>query len=318
MDLEKQLLIARGTIKRLPFLRNFHIPDATGGTIESRYCYAVWMRHLVNSYRFLGTIPQTVAELGPGDSLGTGFAALLSGSSHIIALDAVKYWDNERNLRIFDELVDLFRSRAAIPGGSEYPKVRPFLKDYNFPINILTDKLLDESLTERRIASIRKEIGDIDNPANTFIRYKIPWDDDGVVHENSLEFIFSQAALESVEEIEKAYRAMQKWLKPGGIMSHTIDFRSHGLTRNWNGHWVFNDFEWKLVKGNRKFLINRQPFSSHISLHSKNGFIVLYKETVRTENLIDRKALAGRFNKLSDEDLTTSGCYIISKKPGFM
>jgi SAM-dependent methyltransferase len=315
MDLKKQLLIARGTIKHLPFLKNFHLPQSTGGTIESRYCYSVWMRHLVNSYRFLGRIPQNVAELGPGDSLGTGFAALLSGSKSIFALDVIKYWDNERNLRIFDELVKLFRDRTPIPDNTEYPKVRPVLNDFNFPAHIFTDEMLKKSLSCERLASIRKEIADIDNPSNIFIRYKIPWNDAGIIQEDSVDFIYSQAVLESVEEPDRAYGAMDRWLKPGGIMSHTIDFRSHGLTKDWNGHWVFNDLEWKLVKGNRSFLINRLPLSAHMLLHSGNGFIILYKESVITGNMIDRKALAERFRALSDEDLTTSGCYIISKKP---
>jgi SAM-dependent methyltransferase len=316
MNIEKQLLIARGTLRRLPGLKKSWEPQSTGGTDVSRYCYTVWMRHFRNYYRFAGEIPETVAELGPGDSLGTGFAALLSGSSHLIALDAIKYWDNDRNLRIFEELVELFRNRTPIPDKSEYPRVRPTSDSYDFPADILNEERLRASLSDERLTAIRKEIADIDNPDNTIIKYRIPWDDSSVIRKDSVDFIYSQAALETIDNLENAFIAMRLWLKPGGIMSHTIDLKSHDLTKNWNGHWVFSDFEWKLVRGTRKFLINRQPFSKYMELHKREDFIILLKETVRTENTIDIKALAEPFRNLTEEDLTTSGAYILSKKPG--
>jgi SAM-dependent methyltransferase len=234
----------------------------------------------------------------------------------LIALDVIKYWDNERNLRIFDDLVKLFRSRAPLPDNSEYPKVRPAPDSYDFPEYILNDGKLSNSLSEARLSAIRKEISDIDNPDNTIIKYRIPWYDASVIREDSVDFIYSQAALEAIEDLENAFRAMRLWLKPGGIMSHTIDFKSHGLTKNWNGHWAFNDFEWNLVKGNRIFLFNRQPLSKYTGLHSKNNFIILMKDTVSRENRIDRKSFAEPFRSMPEEDLTTSGAYILSKKPG--
>jgi hypothetical protein len=45
---------------------------STGGTVSARYCYLVWLRHLVLAERSgLSTNPTVVAELGPGDSLTT-------------------------------------------------------------------------------------------------------------------------------------------------------------------------------------------------------------------------------------------------------
>src|SRR5512138_1781851 len=143
MDFEKQILIAKGAFKHLPGVRKGY--RRTGGTIESRYCYSVWMRHLKNWNKYRDKVPETVAELGPGDSLGTGFAALISGARHLFALDMIKYWDNDRNLRIFNELVELFRKREAVPDNTEYPKVRPILTDYSFPSAILTNGVLKES-----------------------------------------------------------------------------------------------------------------------------------------------------------------------------
>lgn len=50
----------------------------SGGTISARYCYFVWLRHLVKAYENgLKTRFNRVAELGPGDSLGVGLAAMI-------------------------------------------------------------------------------------------------------------------------------------------------------------------------------------------------------------------------------------------------
>jgi hypothetical protein len=59
------------------------------------------------------SMPQTLAEPGPGDSLGVGLAALLSGISNYYALDIVRFSSPERNSKVFEELVSLFKARAA-------------------------------------------------------------------------------------------------------------------------------------------------------------------------------------------------------------
>jgi hypothetical protein len=60
----------------------------------------------------LPTTFHTIVEVGPGDSLGIGLAALLCGVEHYIALDVVRYAQTTRNLQILDELIALLRDRA--------------------------------------------------------------------------------------------------------------------------------------------------------------------------------------------------------------
>src|SRR5687768_15669914 len=51
-----------------------------GGTGSAEYCFNLWNKHL-GAVRELEPrfFPRVVAELGPGNSIGTGLAALISG-----------------------------------------------------------------------------------------------------------------------------------------------------------------------------------------------------------------------------------------------
>ena len=51
------------------------------GHTTGAYCYSVWLRHLTIITKAVPNFaPKVVVELGPGDSLGLGCAALLSGA----------------------------------------------------------------------------------------------------------------------------------------------------------------------------------------------------------------------------------------------
>ena len=128
-------------------LREANRKHGVGATPSARYCYAVWLRHLIHVRRCgLRGIPETVAELGPGGSIGCGLAALLSGCARYYALDAVNKISVDQNLRVFDELVELFLGRSSIPDGREFPEIYPPLETYEFPAAVLDDDLLGPAL----------------------------------------------------------------------------------------------------------------------------------------------------------------------------
>jgi len=311
---EKIIPIAKGLIKHIPGVKTI-LPSKTGGaSSDPEYCYTVWIIHLKYWADYNEKPAQVVAEIGPGNSLGLCFAALLSGSEKAYAFDVVKYWDSNENLKIFNGLVKIFKRKGIASAGSAYPNVEPKIEDYGFPSHIITDKILEESLHESRLDKIREEILDIDNPENQFIKYHIPWYGSNVIDTSTVDLIFSQAVLEHVEDLDNTYISMYKWLKPSGMMSHTIDFKSHGITKSWNGHWSFSDFEWKLVKGGKSFLINRQPFSKHKALHAKHDFNIVLSTKVFAENNLRASDLSKTFKNLTEEDITTSGAYILSFK----
>jgi hypothetical protein len=307
--------LVKSLLTRLPGLRAV-TNRGTGGTDSARYCYSVWLRHLIKSHEAgVGILPQTLAELGPGDSLGVGLAAVLSGVNVYYAADVKPYAELSRNQSIFEELITLFEKRAPIPGPDEFPGCRPSLSDYRFPHAILPADQLSAALEPTRLDRVRALLREGPSTTNGVrIQYAAPWDDPRIIPERTVDMIISQAVLEHVEDVQMAYEAMARWLRPGGFMSHTIDFRSHGITRRWNGHWALSDRMWRLVKGSRAYLINREPCSAHLRQIERVGLQVVGQERVEGSEL-PATELAPRFRSLSELDLKTQGVFVQAIKP---
>lgn len=312
----KQLL--KGIISYVPGARRLNrMIVANRRTIGvfsvARYCYSVWLRHLTMAYKNgLSTQPDVIAELGPGNSLGTGLAGLISGAKEYYVLDVAEYANLKRNIEIFDELVNLFRKRENIPDETEFPSMKPYLESYEFPNDILTDERLSDVLKQNRIESIRNALLSWhgENVSKEWLFYLVPWHNLEVIKEESVDMIFTQAVFEHIDKLAYTYERLCRWLKPGGFISHEIDFKSHNIAKKWNGHWTYSDFVWKLMRGKRTYLINRQPHSTHIKFLQKFGFEIVCDVKEIDRSGIQRKDLAPRFKNLSDEDLTTSAAFI--------
>ncbi|HMF43453.1 MAG TPA: methyltransferase domain-containing protein [Polyangia bacterium] len=281
-----------------------------GDTQSARYCYSVWLRHLVTAFASgMKTHPRVVAELGPGDSLGVGLAALVSGAERYHAFDVVRHAQVKRNQAVLAELIELFRNRADIPGETEFPEVQPLLPSYAFPRHVLGEEQLAAALGADRLARIADSVTN-QNAAGSMIDYRTRWFDDQAIERASIDLLFSQAVLEHVDDLPGSYRAMRLWIKPDGMISHQIDFRCHNTAGVWNGHWRYADLTWRLIRGRRSYLLNREPYSTHLRLLAENGFTFAGGATVRSDSLIERGELASRFRHLTEQDLITSSALI--------
>src|ERR1051326_5474480 len=286
----------------------------TGGSVSARYCYSIWLRHLVTMRRSdLSSTFDTVVELGPGDSLGVGLAALLCGTGRYLALDVVRYAECARNLQVFDELVALFRSRADIPDETEFPRIQPRLATYAFPRGILNAERLDAALKPERLEAIRSCISRLPEGEAAMVSYHVPWQARSVAS-GIADLVLSQSVLEYSPDLPSLYAEMARWLKPKGVMSHEIDFKSFGLTREWNGHWACPDMLWRFAAGNRRHRLNREPCSTHVALAEAAGCSVVSIERTRRPSDITRAQLTARFQRLTDDDLTTSSALIQATK----
>jgi hypothetical protein len=306
--------LASGILSYVPGINNFLLRK-TGGTESARYCYSVWLRHLKMAYKNgMEKHPQIIAELGPGDSLGMGLAALLSGAELYYAYDVVKYAQAEKNLQIFDELVDMYNNTEDIPAADEFPLLNPKIEDYKFPFDVLPKSHLNRTLAKKRLRRLRQSLLNI-NSKYSQIQYAVPGYESNHIEDKSIDMFVSHAVLEHVEDITSTYKMIFGYLKPGGIMSHQIDFKSHKSHSEWNGHWTYSNKTWALIKGNRPFLINREPHSTHIHLINSTGFNMLCDDQIKRNSTIDRKNINSHFKYLTDNDLKTSGVFIQAQKP---
>jgi Methyltransferase domain len=309
-------LLAKGLATRVPGIYRIVPRKGTGGSDTAYYCYSAWMKHLTLLHAHgLPSVPARVAELGPGDSLGVGLAALLCGASRYWALDVVRYSDTERSLRILDELVALLRQRAA-PLVKGWPEFDEHLDARQFPAGVLSESALDELLRDERVAAVRAAIAAPGKPANGIaVNYAVPWTDGSVIQSGEADLIFSHSVLEHVAELGPTYAAMARWLRPGGWMTHQIDFTAHGLCQPWNGHRSYGERMWAMIVGGRPFLINREPPSTHLNLMRREGFEIACAWTQLQPDGIERARLAPRWQDLSDEDLHTVSSFIQARKP---
>jgi hypothetical protein len=97
-------------------------------------------------------------------------------------------------------------------------------------------------------------------------------------------------------------------------MSHQIDFKSHQLSRRWNGYRTCSEGMWTLTLGRRPFLINRQPASVHLRLLQEAGFTLVTEQKFIRDDGVGRDELAPLWSGISDEDLNCSGLYVIARK----
>ena len=307
--------VLKGLLTFIPGVRRVVLKKGTGGTNSASYCYGVWLKHLTLLWENgLTEIPNTLAELGPGDSLGIGLAGVLSGVKTYYALDVVEHSNIDSNLQIFDELVELFKSRAARPTKG-WPDFDNYLDATLFPNHILTEDLLKKSLDQKRIDAIRRAIKfpHLKHDLVT-IKYIVPWSDKSVIRENSVDVILSHSVLEHVTDIDRTYQSLNAWLKYQGMMSHQIDFQSHGVSDIWNGYRSYSETMWKVILGKHPFLINRQPYSAHIKIIKKAGFRVVCDLKRHREDGIKRSELSTYWKNISNEDLNCSGALIQAEK----
>jgi hypothetical protein len=297
----------------VPGVANQLAKRRTSGTASAKYCYEVWLKHLTMLWESgMRVIPDALAELGPGSSLGIGLAALLSGVRRYYALDVVGYANTECNLIVLDQLVDFFNKRLGRPSKG-WPDYDQYLDSNLFPGHILTNRVLDAALTKERIESIRHALLNTSDEGS-IIKYVVPWNESHSIREESVDVILSHSVLEHVTELEQTYNACSLWLRPNGWMSHQIDLRSHHLTKAWNGHWVYPEWLWEIIVGKRPYLINRQPFSRHVELLKESGFELVCKLKRHDTGGIERSHLASCWKNLSEDDFTCSGTFIQARK----
>lgn len=283
------------------------------GTIKNtaRYCYSVWLRHMVIANKNgLNIKPKIVAEIGPGDSLGLALCGLITGAKEYIIFDSKENVDKNINYVVFDELVKLFKNMEEIPNNNEFPKIKPQLKNYDFPLEIYSKEYLSKMLRKERLEEIRRSI-DKFNSEDSKIKYFFNF---GKKFNSMFDLIISHAVLEHIDNIDEFFQFMRNSLKESGFVSHQVDLKSHEITSTWDGHWRFSKFYWQLLRGKRQWFINRLPLSKYMELFNKYSFSNNYVERNVMKASYERSKLTKDFKFMSEEDRETAGFFIQATK----
>ncbi|MDR1910734.1 MAG: class I SAM-dependent methyltransferase [Helicobacteraceae bacterium] len=264
-----------------------------GGTNRAEYCKNVWGTHIGAFNMFAAPkIPRRIAEFGPGNSIGTGLCALLCGADEYYAFDAFYYGNIAENITVLEELIKLYDNE-----------------------NFDQIKRREREREERadRLEKIKMVLNG-EKGETIKIDYIATWENYAAPLPK-VDFVFSQAVLEHIDNLENFYETQARILDRGGFCSHQIDFRSHGETFEWNGHYAISEKKWRRIRYVRPYSINREPLSTHVNLLKKSGFEIVYlRKTEGGKNAIKRDRLALKFRNLSDEDFMTSSALIVAKK----
>jgi SAM-dependent methyltransferase len=296
--------------------RAFYDKKAGGHTASAAYCYGVWLKHLsLLRQAGMASVPRTVLEVGPGDSLGTGLAALLSGAQHYAGVDQVRHASVESTRPVLKELVALFHARAPRPKKG-WPDFDDCLDERLFPSAILTEERLAHALAPERLAALAFAVERLDSrPQHPSLRYST-WREPAPILDGQADLVFSHVVLCVVDDLDRIYGQCARWLKPGGWMSHQSAFDSLGVTDVWNAHLRYTEAEWAAISGRRPFFVNRERLSTHLRLLDKHGFDVVRVLRQEGEGGLERSQLAPRWQHISDDDHRTAGAFLVARKRG--
>lgn len=253
-----------------------------------------------------------IFELGFGDNIGVALKFIAAGAAQVVCLD--KFYarrDTEQERKIYQAL---------------------------------RDTLSDE---EQRRFDEAVDLGErvTPNPDKIKCIYGVDVENaEELKTADAFDFVISRGAIQDIFEPDAAFAAMDRMLKPGGLMLHKIDLSDQGMFREYGMNpltfLTIPDSLYRLMaEGSGK--PNRKKMSYYGGLLEKLGYDVknlisdiigrggmgdLYphKESIRlnedySEETLSfvkeiRPKLSAGFKNMSDEELLVDGIFIIARK----
>jgi hypothetical protein len=266
---------AKGAITFIPgisFLLKKKKAKATHSSSNAEFCYSLWLSILV-FFKENGIKPnlKRIGEIGTGGSVGIGICALLTGSEEYYSLEIEDLFDNEKNLKLLEEIISLLNKKTPI--SNKFKQINIKIENHEFPIEIIKPFFLENKI----VSEIKNDLLAGGNKSKKISVIK-KWESTDSLN---LDFIFSRAVMEHVENPDDVYKGIAYHLKDKSYMLHDIEFHSHGITKASDGHYFIPNIIWKLICGKRSYFLNRWDLKKHLSCIIKNNFnIVKTSETL--------------------------------------
>ena len=136
--------------------------------------------------------------------------------------------------------------------------------------------------------------------------------------ENKIDFVYSRAVLEHVNDLEATFQDMKRAMKTDGVAIHLVDLKSHGLHREYPLDFlVWPAWLWHIMYS-CKGVPNRWRVNEYRRILKEQGFNVRMIEPsmLADQKEIDavRPYLAPQFKDVIDEDLSWLGFWVIFGK----
>ena len=279
---------------------------------------AVWLRH-VRMCEQAGVVPKpgTFLEVGPGDSVGTGMCALLSGFEQYIAVDVIDHVQWDVSADHITALAKVFRERSPLPADDAIEGVLPPLNDRSIPDPWPWSSLslVDDSEILRRVSAIRDSVSS--KGSSGVLSFRSPWSRT-MVEASSVDWVFSHVALQDMAAtdqepvLQEALGTFHSWMRPGALMTHQIDLSCPG-GHPWNHHWAWSKLDWKLIRGKRPYYVNGLPLSRYMELMGDLGFDTRVVHTLEVPGLTSEQ-VAESHKRLPGGDYSAASAFIIATK----
>ncbi len=219
---------------------------------------------------------KVVLEIGPGNTLLLAIIFLLNGAKKVYLVDRFK--------QIFNDSLNLTLYKL-------------FLKNFN-------DN--NTSYSKEDFKSIKKKI--IYFSKNAIENFN-------ELENGSIDFIFSNAVLEHVSDLDLAIKKVSLLLKKDGYTFHYIDLKDHFhvMDKCYLNFLKYSRTLWNFIGDT-----NRLRYPDYILLFTKHKFEILEIEQNKTNALSKIKKIKGGFDKdfrdLSETELSILDFNVLAKK----
>lgn len=248
-----------------------------GKMIEANYSRSVFDSHLASLKSHGCTKPQSLLELGPGDSVSTAIWAKASGIPSTTLIDAGRF--------------------ATLDAGAYHEALRTAGLEGHHAARAAN---VTEMLTALGSQYLCNGIVDL-----------------RALPGRSVDAMFSNAVLEHVrrEEFSETIRELFRIQKPGGFSSHQIDLRDH-LGGALNSLRISHQRWESPLFAQSGFYTNRLRSSEILAIFTDAGWEVLECIERRWDGLpTPRAVLHPEFGHFTDQDLLVNGVRMVVRRP---
>ncbi|MBN2653637.1 MAG: methyltransferase domain-containing protein [Nitrospirae bacterium] len=272
-----------------------------GNSHNSSFIYdtLIFTRYQRPFSRYMGRMPESTLQIGPGGSLGCEVLFCMSGVKETFTLDPfpLMTFDIENYMESLKLLFNTIKLFEGINGFNA------------------------STLNTPEYQSIEKGVYKV---GSGVIRHVHPrmFEDTGFGDE-SVDYLFSHATLEHVRSPLKCIQETKRVLKKGSITAHCIDLRDH---RNFDAPLGFlreSDASWSMLmeeycKHDASGYMNRWRASEFVSEFEKNGFRILEvtPEMKVSDEMLDSELpnLDLKYKTYKRDDLSVISVFIVAQK----